>query len=121
MNWLANIARMLKDVLRLLTGIGRGQWQTRFGGTIAAMFAGLIGSMVLKLLQFIGVTMVINHFAMPAIMPFITQRMLGLPPEWQAFLSMTRADHAVTILVSAMGISVAQKIRFKPSNPSLWS
>jgi hypothetical protein len=89
------------------------------------MFVGMVttalGGMAIKLLQFFGLTLGINTFLTPAILPYIVGPLTGLPPEWQAFLSLARVDRATTILVSAMAIATAQRIRLKPQNPSLWT
>ena len=115
------ILSYLRDLLRLLTGIGKGQWTSKVLGNLFGMLQGVLGGLVVKLLQFFGLTLAINTFATPVVLPYIIGPLTGLPPDWQAFLAMARIDRAITILISAMAIAVSARIRLKPSNPSIWT
>ncbi|HZX76822.1 DUF2523 family protein [Lysobacter sp.] len=121
MGYFRIIALFLKDLVRLLTGIGKGRWSSKFLGYLFGMASMTLGGMVVKLLQFFGLTLAINTIATPLVLPYMVGPITGLPAEWQSFLAMAHVDRAITILVSAMAISVSQRIRLKPSNPSLWS
>ena len=115
------IALFLKDMVRLLTGIGAGRWGSKLGGMLFGMLSQSLGGMFVKVLQFFGLTLAINAFATPAILPYIVGPLTGLPPDWQSWLAFAHVDRAVTILVSAMAIAVSQSIKLRPVNPSVWS
>lgn len=120
MNVLALIGRLLKDIFRILLGIGRGSWGTRVGMVFGGLASSVIGGLVVKLLRFFGLTLAVNTFLMPHVLDFITGPLLGLPEDWQSFLAMTRVDHAITITVSAMAIATARRIRMRPAPASIW-
>jgi hypothetical protein len=115
------IALFLKDAVRLLTGIGSGRWSSKFLGYLFGMLSTTLGGMMVKVLQFFGLTLAINTFATPAVLPYIVGPLTGLPPEWQSWLAFAHVDRAVTIIVSAMGIAISQQIKLRPVNPSVWS
>lgn len=121
MNALRLVGVFLRDLLRLLTGIGSGRWGSKFIGMIFGGLTTALGGMVVKVLQFFGLTLGINALATPVVLPYMVGPLTGLPPEWQAFLALAHVDRAITIMVSAMAIATAQRIRLKPQNPSLWS
>lgn len=69
-----------------------------------------LGGLVGKLFTLIGVTLAVNTFAMPAITNLIATRLLGLPAVWVQYLALTNIDKATTIILSALAISVADRV-----------
>lgn len=118
--WFARIGAVLKDMLRLLTGIGGRRWQTKGIGMFYGWALAMLGPLVINLFRFVGVTMVVNTFVLPSVMQLVVGPVTGLPPEWQAWIGLMRGDRAVTILFSAMALAIADRIRLRPANPSLW-
>ena len=67
-------------------------------------------------IHFEDMTIVAYKFGTPVLVEYVAGPMLGMPPTWQAFLSMTRIDDALTVMLSALAFRASMSIKFKTNN-----
>ena len=79
----------------------------------------VLPGVAIQLLLFFGLTLGVNHFAVDPMRDVIANQFDSIPDVWIQFVALTRIDQAVTVLLSAMAISLSRKIRLKPATGSL--
>lgn len=101
--WLAAISGWFKILLANVKASKWGQW---LWFTLFTWLGGILG----RIFTLLGVTLVVNEFVTPELTPIVAGHLLGMPTHWVQLLALTKIDQALTILISAMGIAVADKI-----------
>lgn len=106
-------------ILRGVSALRAMFFGTRFGSWLAvtAVFYG--GAVVMKMAKFVGIALVVSKVAVPAFIDYIAAPLLSLPPTWIAFLSMTKVDQAIGVILAAVAIRAADQIAVK-RNKSSW-
>lgn len=120
MGWFRLLTRLLRSVGGLLVKLFQSLKASRWSTWIIFAFLELLGSIIGRIFLLLGVSMTVNKFLTPSIMPYISTQLLGLPPKWINFIAMTQADKAITVVMSAMAIAVAGKISLRRRGNS-WS
>lgn len=114
-------------LLRAIPAIGRGvtaiiTWlaQRKWGQWLMFYLAAGIGAWIQKIVTFAGVMFVSSEYAMPALLPYISGPLLGLPEAWQGFLGLTKVDQAISIILSAVVVRAASSIKIarNPNSPN---
>ncbi len=107
----------LGRMLELLRGIGaliaRGfTWikATTWGQWLIFYLLTFLGGIIGKIFLLLGVTLVVNRWVTPELTPMIANHLLGMPPEWIDLLALTKIDQAITIVLSAIGIAMADRV-----------
>lgn len=120
MSWLGAlwqiISRGIPAIARLLGQIRLMLGRTRFGNFLMQVLAGTVGVALVRLLTFTGISIVAYKFGSPVLVDFVAGPMLGMPSEWQTFLSMTRIDDALTVMLSALVFRASMAVKFKTNN-----
>jgi len=110
MGWLSVIFGMVRGIgallLRLFSVLRASKWGQWFTFYLLTYMGGVLG----RILLLLGVTLVVNEWLTPEITPLIAQHFLNLPPVWIQLVALTKLDKALTIIISAMAIAVADKV-----------
>ena len=111
--WLGNIARYGAAIWKG----GRALWAwvtgTKFGKMLAWTMAGSVGLYIQKAATVIGFSLVAYEFGLPVLREYVMVPLLGVPPDWVAFLALTKIDHATTVVLSAIVVQMASKIKIQ--------
>jgi hypothetical protein len=120
MTWIAAlwqiIARGFPAITKLLGQIRLMLGRTRFGNFLMQALAGTVGAVLVRVLTFTGLSLVAYNFGTPLLVQYVAGPMLGLPSDWQAFLSMTRIDDALTVMLSALAFRASMAVKLKTNN-----
>lgn len=112
---LATIPGLLRSLTSLRTWLLGRKW----GWWLVFYLSTWVGTLIQKCIYFLGISFVAFTFATPVIVDMVAGPMLGMPDHWQAFLSMTRIDDALTVMVSAIvyRMSTSFKVERNSSSP----
>lgn len=103
LGWIRGIGLLVSRGFTWIKATTWGQWLFFY---LLTFMGGIIG----RMLSLLGVTLVVNRFLTPSLMPFIANNLLSLPTEWIQFLALTKIDQGITVIMSAMAIAVADKV-----------
>ena len=106
---LARIPGIATLLLRLSTWLAQRKW----GQWVMFYIVGSIGLMIQKIIGWVGVLMVSDEFLTPQILPFVTGPLLGMPEPFPQLLALTKIDSGITVILSAVVVQAASKIRIK--------
>lgn len=112
--------RAIPAIGKQITGIIGWLAQRKWGQWLMFYLAAGVGMWIQKIVTFLGVSFVATEYAMPALLPYITGPLLGMPEQWQGFLGLTRVDQAISIVLSAVVVRAASTIKFtrNPNSPN---
>lgn len=103
-----------------VAGIGRGvAWlvgafrATRIGKAIWFGLFMYMGGIIGRFFQLAGVTLVANEFVTPHLTSLVAGHIFGLPTEWVQFISLTKADQAMTVVFSALVIRTVDQVQVR--------
>lgn len=115
------IGRFFPSVLRSIRSLRSWLMRRKWGQWLIFYMAGAVGLMIEKIIFFLGVSFVAYTWATPALVEYVAGPMLGLPPQWQAFLAMTRIDDATTVILSALVYRVTTSFKVeRNANSPFW-
>lgn len=83
---------------------------TKLGSFIWFSLFTWMGAIVGKILTLIGVTLAVNEFALPTLTELVAGHLLNMPTMWVQLLALTNIDKAITIIMSAFAIAVADRV-----------
>lgn len=104
------ILRGIRALFALLAKGFNGLKGTTFGGWLWFTLYTYLGGLIGKLLLLLGVSMVVNQWVTPNLVPYIANDLLAMDPNWVQFMALSKIDQGMTVILSAMGIAVADKI-----------
>lgn len=105
--WLVRLGPRLWSLLVLgWRWLMAGKWSRQLA--LVAIFA--TGSIIKKIVSFLGLSIVTAHVALPALKPYISGPLMSLGDPWYSYISLTGVDKAVTVVLSAMVVRAASSI-----------
>lgn len=115
MSWLSNLWNLLSkgipSLARFVGSIRLWLTRSRWGNALLFYLGGAVGGVLLRIVEFLGISFVAYKWASPALVQYVAGPMLGMPAQWQAMLSMTRIDDALTVMLSAVVYRASLQIR----------
>lgn len=103
LGWIRGIGLLVSRGFGWIKATTWGKWVFFY---LLTFMGGIIG----RIFSLIGLTLMVNSFVTPSLMPFIADNLLNLPTEWIQFLALTKVDQAITVIMSAMAIAMADKM-----------
>lgn len=103
LNWLRALGRLTGFIFRAVRGSRLGKW------IIWTLFFYADG-IVKKILGLLGISFVVNKWLVPELRPWIVEKFFGLDPVWSAYVGLLKLDQAITVLLSAIAIGMANKM-----------
>lgn len=104
--WLARIGPLLG---RLWTWLKSTTWGKRIVFVFFTYMGGLIG----RIFTFLGITLAVNEFATPHFTNLVAGYFLALPPHWIQMIGLVKIDSALTVILSAIAIAMANKVSIR--------
>ena len=92
--------------LKLFRSLKAAKWSQWLWFYLFTYLGGIIG----KVFTLVGVTLAVNEFATPQLTQLVASNLLNLPATWVQLLALTKIDQAITIMMSAMAIAVADRV-----------
>jgi hypothetical protein len=106
LGWVRGIGLLVSRGYSWIKATTWGKWVFFY---LLTYMGGIIG----RMLTMVGVSLVINQFLTPSLTPFIAGNLLSLPTEWIQLLALTKIDQAITVVMSAMAIAMADKVQVR--------
>lgn len=113
------LMNMFPALVRMLSALRAWMMRGKFGQWIIFYMAGAVGLFIKKIFEFLAISFVAYTWGTPVLIEYVAGPLLGLPQQWQQFISMTRLDDASTIIISALVYRVTSSFRVerKASSP----
>lgn len=104
--WIARIGPLLARMWAWFKSTKWGAWLVF---TLFTYMGGIIG----RIFTFMGITLAVNEFATPTLTQFVAGQLLSMPTVWVQLIALTKVDQALTIMLSAITIAVANKVSIR--------
>ncbi|TAA08851.1 DUF2523 family protein [Pseudoxanthomonas winnipegensis] len=94
---------------RLWVWLKASKWAKWLLFYVFSYMGGIIG----LVMKWLGISFAVSEWVMPHLTPLISEYLLGLPPDWAAFVGLTKIDVAITIVLSAAAVKASDQIQVK--------
>lgn len=113
------LLKMFPALVRVITSMRTWLLGRKWGAWLIFYLAGAVGLFIKKVFEFLAISFVAYNWVTPTLVGYVSGPLLGMPPVWQSFMSMTRIDDAITVILSAViyRMSTSFRVEKKASSP----